>query len=304
MSRKEAVSTLLIERYRLGELSSREKTRLEKALENDKSLILKMAELDESDREIRELPGARDIADRLAEAARGPLPAGKGPSPGRPECAAGSGKREVSFPVPARRAGQSRRTAGRSRQIPFMCAAAAVVLLALPLTLRLLKTGPAVYLSVPGDRRKGASSAAGLEVYVKQGFSEVTLKEGETLGEGSTIQLAYQVDSSDMSRYGVIFSIDGRAAVTLHYPYSPEQGTELVCGKRTVLDEAYILDDAPGFEMFFFVVSDTALNPDAILPEAEKLAEDPRELFRNSEKALQNGFFKKYDVTIFTLRKE
>jgi hypothetical protein len=73
----------------------------------------------------------------------------------------------------------------------------------------------------------------------------------------------------------VIFSIDGRSALTLHYPYAVSGSTELVPGRRIPLEEAYTLDDAPDCEIFFFVISDKPVDAAAILDRAGRLAGNP-----------------------------
>src|SRR5262249_16204658 len=57
--------------------------------------------------------------------------------------------------------------------------------------------------------------------------------------------------------YGVIASVDGAGAVTLHFPFSedaPPQATA-VARDTTTLPHAYALDDAPRFERFFFLIA-------------------------------------------------
>ncbi|MDR1428901.1 MAG: hypothetical protein LBI85_01305 [Spirochaetaceae bacterium] len=117
------------------------------------------------------------------------------------------------------------------------------------------------------DRVKGGTE---LRVYLKS--DETPLDDTAVLSAGSTVQLAY---TSGGSRYGVIFSIDGRRAVTLHYPYLPGGSTELIQGKRTALEEAYTLDDAPLCEIFFFVSSGSPMDAASVLNTAEILAGDP-----------------------------
>jgi hypothetical protein len=102
------------------------------------------------------------------------------------------------------------------------------------------------------------------------------------------------------SRYGVIFSVDGRSTVTLLYPYEDEgESTRLVPGRRTPLADAYTLDDAPDYEILFFVTSGEPLNVKEILGLAKKLAEDPKTAARRGE-----SVFKDYELRTFTLRKE
>jgi len=91
------------------------------------------------------------------------------------------------------------------------------------------------------------------------------------LREGATVQLAYTAPSGEY--YGVIFSIDGRQTVTMHYPYRDGQSSLLVSGKHTFLSEAYTLDDAPLYEVFIMVISGKPLNAETVLGEAQKIAQ-------------------------------
>jgi hypothetical protein len=136
-------------------------------------------------------------------------------------------------------------------------------------------------------------------VYLKTGGEQTSLADRAVLHEGNTIQLAYTVNGRSGSRYGVIFSIDGRSTLTVHYPYAAEADTRLVTGKRTLLEEAYTLDDAPDYELFFFVIGDEPLNVPEILDSAWQLARSP-------ETALERSLsvFKDYDIKTLTLCKE
>jgi hypothetical protein len=141
------------------------------------------------------------------------------------------------------------------------------------------------------DRIKGGSE---LRVYLKPG--DTSLDDNAVLHEGSTVQLAY---TAGEGRYGVIFSIDGRRTVTLHYPYRVNGSTALNAGRRTALEEAYTLDDAPDCEIFFFIISDTPVNAAEILDRAKILAENP-----HTAQARGAGVFSGYEVKTVYLRKE
>jgi hypothetical protein len=155
------------------------------------------------------------------------------------------------------------------------------------------------------DRIKGASASehsAELSVYLKG--RDTKLPDQAGIQTGNTIQLAYRVQPDDYGeRYGVIFSIDGRSSVTMHYPYSMGQSTQLVAGKAVPLDEAYTLDDAPNYEIFFLVVGDKPLEVKNVLDTARQLA---LQIERNPQEALRRGTtaFKDYELTVLTLRKE
>jgi hypothetical protein len=154
------------------------------------------------------------------------------------------------------------------------------------------------------DRLKGAEVPREPElfVYLKDDssdsrFPEVELQDEALLREGNTVQLAYTLPPGG-ERYGVIFSIDGRSVVTLHYPYRAGQSALLTVGKKTFLREAYTLDDAPELEIFFMVVSDTPLEPGEVLGTAGRLARNPRGALAESEHV-----FSGYEVETVIIRK-
>jgi len=251
------VSNLMLERYRLGELLPEDKKALEEAFATDENVRSRLIVLDESDRELRNRypveffdPGVcQALPDKITES---------------------------SHPPKMRFSGRWKTLPAR---LPKQGKIAAVILLcfALPLVFYLRVqsqaeahgiSGPAYELSA--DRAKGAVlSHAELSVYLK-GDSEILLGDQAVLEEGNTVQLAYTAPVGEC--YGVIFSIDGRSEVTMHYPYRTGQSPLLVSGKRTFLSEAYTLDDAPLYEVFVMVVSENPLNVEAVLLEAQNIA--------------------------------
>jgi hypothetical protein len=166
-----------------------------------------------------------------------------------------------------------------------LCAAALLFIAVLPFT-------RSPWMWPADDRAKGSTE---LSVYLKDN-EDTKLADYAILHAGNTVQLAYTVQSG---AYGVIFSIDGRSAVTLHYPYSTQQSTRLFSGKRILLDEAYTLDDAPDFEIFFFVIGDMPLDVQEILRSAEVLARNPKTAVDQSVPV-----FRDYELKTITLRKE
>jgi hypothetical protein len=158
-----------------------------------------------------------------------------------------------------------------------VCAAAALLVFFLPL-FRAQSAGQDQGIFT--DRIKGGAE---LRVYLQS--DQTSLGDNTVLHEGSTVQLAY---TSGESRYGVIFSIDGRQAVTLHYPYRPDGSTELIQGKRIALDEAYTLDDAPLCEIFFFVSSGSPVDVASVLDTAKILAGDPRTALEKGTRVFSN----------------
>ena len=242
------ISEFMLERYRLGECEEEDKQTVEKALAEDGNLRSELKQLEESDRELlQRYPdlffGLRNI-------------------PGTDY----KGSSNRRFP-------KHEQTGAGKRRLFTLIAAALLAGIIFP-ALHFLYNG-AVNSSgaedLFGDRAKG-NSLKGTELYVYlKGEEKNPLADQAVLREGSTVQLAYTTPP-DNEYYGVIFSIDGRSLVTMHYPYRKGQSSLLVSGKVTFLDEAYILDDAPDYEIFIFVVSENPLDAEAVLEEAQAIA--------------------------------
>ena len=96
--------------------------------------------------------------------------------------------------------------------------------------------------------------------YAKSG--EERLRPGSSANSGDVIQLRYAARGA---RHGVIFSVDGRGTLTLHFPSRSHSSTKL--SKRGVqsLSFSYELDDAPHFERFFFVTGSHPIDVEDIL---------------------------------------
>jgi hypothetical protein len=190
--------------------------------------------------------------------------------------------------------GKTRRPLFRASPGWALCAAALILVITLPVlaALRTRRGDPLLT-----DRAKGGTE---LSLYLKPASAgnpaDLKLTDKAVLREGHTVQLAYMVEGE---RYGIIFSIDGRSTVTVHYPYGEGQSTRLVSGKRTLLDEAYTLDDAPDYELFFFVIGDKPLDMGRILDSAQELAGNPKTAPERSA-----AVFKGYEVKTFILHKE
>ena len=236
------VPDLYIEKLLLDELSQEMKERL---LE-DPSVRRRLQELKAENRRILEEypPG------QMAKAIR------NRDSWGRQSQA---GQAESLLPRSARA-----RRPGWSRLVP----AASFALLVLVGGLLMVTRGPAFFAPQPDTRLKGA--AAHLNVYMKTDAGAKLLEEGDRVSEGATLQVGY---ISGAREYGVIVSIDGRGAVTLHFPLSAAIGQSLEGEGEVLLPFAYTLDDAPDFERFFFVVSKRPFSVERVLEAAEALSE-------------------------------
>jgi hypothetical protein len=119
-------------------------------------------------------------------------------------------------------------------------------------------------------RLKGG--APHLNIYMQTDAGARLLEEGDRVTEGTTLQVGYV---SGANEYGVIVSIDGGGTVTLHFPLSAVTGQALEGEGEVLLPYAYILDDAPDFERFFFIVSKKPFSVETVLEAAETLSENP-----------------------------
>ena len=274
------VSALMLERYRLGEISAQERRLVEEELSADRELSLRCEALEDSDRELR----------RLYPWEQSPL-------------------KNLSALVGASALSGRNRFRG-GRRLWGLCAAALLLCVFFP-SLYFLRGRAAGAAGISGvseggiDRIKGTELRNELSLYLKESRSQAPapadegrkLPDRTLLREGNTVQLAYTTPPGAVY-YGVIFSIDGRSVVTMHYPYRKEQSPVLAAGKRTFLDEAYTLDDAPDFEIFFMVVSQTPLDTEWVLRTARELASDPINAIAKS-----NDAFRGCEVETITIQK-
>ncbi|MBQ3716693.1 MAG: hypothetical protein II892_14125 [Fibrobacter sp.] len=105
-------------------------------------------------------------------------------------------------------------------------------------------------------RIKGMDSR--MEAWKKTDGGIAKLEDMSDVREGDEIQLRYSVPQKC---YGLLFSMDGNGAITMHMG-DGDKAIALEPGKMVTLPYAYKLDDAPQFEKFFFLVSDTLFSID------------------------------------------
>jgi hypothetical protein len=125
----------------------------------------------------------------------------------------------------------------------------------------------------PDWRPKGAPH---LVVYRHSPAGDEELQADAPARAGDLIQLRYV---SAGHRYGAVLSVDGRGAVTLHFPEDAHQSSALP-GAESPLPHAYQLDDAPAFERFFFITADREIPLDRLLSAAHSLAASPEKAAR------------------------
>ncbi|WP_338872114.1 ActD-like protein [Myxococcus stipitatus] len=131
-------------------------------------------------------------------------------------------------------------------------------------------TGPVAGLGTEVTRSKGLSPK--LEVHRQKSRGDEVLADGAAAAAGDVVQLAYVAAGR---AHGVILSVDGRGSVTLHTPEQGAQAASLAPSGTHRLPGAYELDDAPGFERFFFVTADEPFQVETVVEAARKLAASP-----------------------------
>lgn len=245
MSKEKRIPEWMLERYLLGELPRKKHRQLEMELNQDPDLRAELEELRASDRQIlAAYPAERVIPEILKRAALArPLPEASRP------------RRLVWIAAPA------------------LALALFLLLILPPILQRRLAVGengrPGDYI---GSKGSGPLSGPALQLTRRSGGADQLLRSGDTVRAGEQLQVAYIPGGQT---HGVILSIDGAGAVTLHFPATADGDTALQSGRRVFLASAFELDRAPGFERFFFITANGPLPTTTILEKAGELAEDP-----------------------------
>ena len=132
----------------------------------------------------------------------------------------------------------------------------------------LARPNPSTTVATTEDTRpKGARPA--LAVYRRTDRGSETMADGAIARAGDVLRLGYPAVTQ---AYGVILSVDGRATVTRHLPANGARAALLGHDRLNLLNTAYELDDAPGWERFYFVTADTAFDVEPIMTAARQLA--------------------------------
>ncbi|MGD9904808.1 MAG: anti-sigma factor [Vicinamibacterales bacterium] len=220
------VPDLLLEQYLLGELDAAATRRLDREIAASPALAARLDRLRRSDQELR----ADRLPDRLAHA------------------------------VVARAIDVPRQWPPRAAAAAMAVATVAVVVVALP-WLRGAGAPPgAATASVGDDRIKGTGAA--LAIYRQTPGGSELLHDGDRARPGDVLRVGYQAARGG---YGAIVSIDGRGAVTRHYPLDGTTAAPLEAGTLVLLAEAFELDDAPRWERFHLFSSPDRFELDPVM---------------------------------------
>ncbi len=179
--------------------------------------------------------------------------------------------------IEARIAAEATQLAARRRRrriglIGAMTSAAAVA--AVVLVIARPVPGGSVAPSVEPPETTRVKGAARLLAFRQAGDRVEQLDQDALVRAGDLIQLRYNAGGHS---HGVIASVDGAGAVTLHHPAredAPPEATALAA-KTTALPHAYALDDAPRFERFFFITAGGPIDLQQSLAALRALAQRP-----------------------------
>ncbi len=238
------IPDLILEQYALGELAAERMLEIDQMLESDSGLAARLESLRASDEEILRTYPPEHFVSSVARRIR-------------------------PKPVIVLDAGH-RRTAFRR----WLVAAPVLSMAAVAVCFLILSGDDS--MQVPGvpsqqevTRIKGLTQC--LKIY-RQHDEEAELLTPEVMVErGDVLQISYIAADRP---YGVIVSVDGRGAVTLHYPVDPGSSTRLDQSGETAVPFAYEIDDAPEFERFFFITGQDPVPVDHVMHAAQSLARD------------------------------
>jgi anti-sigma-K factor RskA len=247
------INDFVLERYVLGELPGKRARKIKKWLKTDAQLREKVEEIKKSNQEILTQYPPGFVAPKIMS---------------RHNNNTRHEKEEITRPKPV----LFKRILYAS---PAFAAALLIILVLFPLRKGDI-TSPTDHTQQDDILVKGMKeidmSKPQLLVHRKRSDCIELLKNGARGKAGDLLQLAYIAAKQS---HGVILSIDGNGNVTLHFPDKENDPTSLVQDKNILLPNAIELDNAPGFERFFFITSSVEINTAEILKKARTLAVNP-----------------------------
>jgi hypothetical protein len=258
------VPDLLLERYRLDEMSAEEREALERRLAGDPDAQTRLRLLRESDLEIeRQHPPewlAAGVRERLLARA-----ATAGASTSRSSWA-------LRWPVPAAVVSAAAiliAVAHLSRQTPSPGSSGSDLRPSVTTAPPVAATASRATKPVVGEGNRVKGLRPSLTLYRKTAGGSETLEDGARVHAGDVVRVAYR---SAGRGYGTIVSIDGRGVLTRHLPATGARAVRLRSGDTVLLDHAYELDDAPRFERFYLIVSEAPFDLSPVLAAARRAA--------------------------------
>lgn len=125
---------------------------------------------------------------------------------------------------------------------------------------------------LPGIRLKGTGPRLSLHRKIDNGSEQ--LVDGAVGHAGDQIQVRYHAAGRP---FGAILSVDGNGAVMVHLPASGDRAQTLQSAGPVSLEFAIELDDAPRWERFYFVTSESEFELAAVTKAAAATATTKRD---------------------------
>lgn len=251
------VPTVILERFRRGELPPDAMRKLQARCEHDADMRAALAALAVSDAEILSVLPPEIFLQQLRQREKLAQAAERMKSPAHEATHLSQALTSPRLkPRPA-----WLRPAFSLALATLLAAPAAIIYLRQPVGLPFTGT----QTKQPSERLKGLEPKLVLFRKALQGAEP--LHPGDPVGPGAILRIGYQAAGL---RYGAILSCDGNGQVTVHFPVQGEQAATLEAGE-SLLPTAYELDAAPEYERFFLVTADT---PFTLAPLRQTLARD------------------------------
>lgn len=251
-----SVPDVILELYLLGELPPEEMTRIAGLEEQDPTLTARLEMLRKSNEEI--------LITHPAAAFTAAVERKVSPTSRRSEVQTPDGFLNWS----------------RRKWYIMAPAVAAAALLLMMIRIAPLSDGPGgPAMVIAPDITRPKSTGAEIHVYRQSGTDIEELDNLSLVANHDRLQISY---SALGWPYGVIFSIDGRGAVTLHYPANESSSTMLDKHGEAEIPYGYEIDNAPDFERFFLVSSKQPIDVASLLIRARDFARDPRQALRHT----------------------
>ena len=268
----ESYSNIKLEQYVLNELSADEARTLERAAQKDETLKKRIEEIRISNTEIHALV---DESEAL---------------------------REVQYRI---KNNEIRREQEKNNQkqhknstwtrLAYVMPVFAIV----AVSTFMIKENPSVTSSSPFEVTEDGVRFKGLEphinIYQQTESGAKLVNHNAVLHEGDSLQLSYIAAGQN---FGAIFSIDGRNVVTQHFPLDDQASVKLHNSGELMMERSYQLDDAPKYEHFFFVTSNSPFDLQEVINLAKNETADKQE---NTESI--NGLPKHINQFVITIKK-
>jgi hypothetical protein len=223
-----------LERYALGELPEEELADIRRALEADDALRQRLEALERSDQEIRDRYSSGWMSHQI--------------------------RRKLGVQVEA---GSESKRSVLSGLRPLVPVAAAIVVALVAL--------PSFWPDDEAPEEIRIKGDAALVLSRKTETGSERLDEGALARKGDLVLVQYQAAGRE---FGVILSIDGVGVITRHLPIEGRRAIKLQQGGAVSVGFAYELDDAPHWEKFYFITSDSPFEVDLVMQAARAAVKD------------------------------